>query len=291
MEIGILSFRDKKYYPNKRLIEAASIRGHNIFLLNPKKCFSHILENNLKVISPAERLDVLLPRVGAGIDQYTLSMVRHFELQGTHVVNGFMAIVQARNNFLTLQTLASSGIGVPETLYVNNVKNFKKALQYLGGYPVILKTINSRQGNGVVLVDSRSTAEFIVSAFEGTGYGLLAQEYYDPRGRKDIRVFVLGGKAIGAVELYPREGDFRANFHLNAVIKPLKLDRQLRQIAEKASRTMGFEISGVDIVLTEAKGPVVIEVNYSPGFHGLELATGLDVAGKIIDYLERTFGG
>ncbi len=291
MKIGILSFRGKKYYPNRRLIEAGTKSGHEVVLINPKKCFSEAGKTDLRIFCSSEKVDVLLPRVGAGIDEYTLSLVRQFQVQGILVVGRFDSIIQARNNFLTLQTLANAGISVPDTYYVNNVTNFKYALKALGGYPIVLKVVNSRQGRGVVLVRSRSTAEFLVSTIEGKGIGILAQEYFEPDTRRDIRVFVVGRKCVAALELWPRGNEFRSNYHLNARVKSITLDHDLEHISQRAAEAMGLDICGVDILITEKRGPLVIEVNYSPGFHGLEKATGMDIAGEIINYLEEAYRG
>lgn len=293
MHIGILSARSPKYYPNRRLIEAASKWGQSVSLIHPKNCLSKVSPRELGLETPVqvEQLDVLLPRIGATINQYALSLVRHFELAGVPVVNGFQSILLARNKFLGLQALASSGIPVPSSYYVSNVKNFEKAVTKIGGYPVVAKTLNSRQGRGVVLVESSITAEFIISNLLNKRRGLLVQEFFAPTERKDIRVFVVGRQVVAAIELNPSGGDFRSNIHLKGHGGAITPNKEQQDLAIKSSAALGLEISGTDIIMDADGSMKVIEVNYSPGFRGLEAFTGVDIASYIIQYLHRTYGG
>jgi ribosomal protein S6--L-glutamate ligase len=219
-----------------------------------------------------------------------LGVVRQFEMMGLPVVNGFQAIIKARNKFFSLQTLVHAGIPVPDSRYVGNLQNFEKAVQELGGYPVVVKRVRSRQGEGVVLVESISTAAFIFNNLPKVGHGILVQEYIAPVGRKDIRAFILGEQVVAAMEVRPKQGDFRSNIHLEGQGGPLTLEKDLSDLALRSTMALGLEISGADIIL-DAKGEAkVIEVNYSPGFKGLEAATGQDIASLVIGYVVDTCG-
>ena len=282
----MLSVRDSAYHPNQRLIEAASQSGHEARLIHTRDCLSELDHSRPVVkIEGGDRPDVLLPRIGATINDYALGVVRHFELSGVPVVNGFHSILLARNKFFTLQTLASNGINVPDTYLVVNLQGFQGAVKGLGGYPVVAKMPSSRQGSGVVLVDSPATAEFVMHNLQDNSKGLLIQEYIAPRGRREIRAFVIGGRVAGAMELMPNPDDFRSNIHLAGQGRGVTLDRKLSDLAVHSAMALGLEIAGTDIIVGEDGAPMVIEVNYSPGFRGLEKATGLDIAAEIIGYV------
>ena len=292
MDIGILSVRDRGYHPNQRLIEAASQSGHEVRLIHTRDCLSEIDHSRpVLKIEGSEIPDVLLPRIGATINDYALGVVRHFELSDVPVVNGFHAILLARNKFLTLQTLACNGINVPGTYLVVNLRGFEEAVKGLGGYPVVAKMPSSRQGSGVVLVDSPVTAEFVMHNLQDNSKGLLIQEYIAPRGRREIRAFVIGDRVIGAMELMPNPDDFRSNIHLVGQGKGVTLDPKLSDLAVRSAKVLGLEIAGTDIIVGEDGTPRIIEVNYSPGFRGLEKATGLDIAAGIIGYVEDRLRG
>ena len=293
MHIGILTARNPEYHPNRRLVEAGSELGHRVSLIHPKDCLSAIASGKpgLDMSVSGDQPDVLLPRIGATINDYALTLVRHFELAGFRVVNGFQSILLARSKFLTLQALANHGIQVPDSHFVSNLKNFEWAVSKLGGYPVVAKTPNSRQGKGVILVESSLTAQSIVDKLQAKKQGLLVQEFIDSHGREDIRAFVLGDKVIGAMALKPEAGDFRSNIHLNGSGKGVNLNKELTELAIESARALNLEISGTDIIVDGNVAPRVIEVNYSPGFKGLEAATGLDIASGIIRYVTQTGGG
>ena len=292
MIIGILSVRDEGYHPNQRLIEAASQSGHRVRLIHTRDCLAEIDHNRPALkIEGSNGPDVLLPRIGATINDYALGVVRHFELSEVPVVNGFHAILLARNKFLTLQTLARNDVNVPDTYLVVNLQGFEGAVKGLRGYPVVAKMPSSRQGSGVVLVDSPVTAEFIMHNLQDNSKGVLVQEYIAPRGRREIRALVIGDRVTGAIELRPNPDDFRSNIHLAGQGKGVTLDRKLSDLAIRSTRSLGLEISGTDIIVGKDGTPRVIEVNYSPGFRGLEKATGLDIAAGIIGYVEDRLRG
>ena len=293
MHIGILTTRNSDYHPNRRLVEAGSESGSRVTLIHPKNCLSAIYSGKpgLEIAFFEDHPKVLLPRIGATISDYALTLVRHFEHTGVRVVNGFQSILLARNKFLTLQALADHGMPVPDSHFVSNRNNYEKAVADLGGYPVVVKTPNSRQGKGVILVESSRTAQPIMDKLEVKKQGLLVQEFIGSQGREDIRAFVLGDRVIGAMTLKPKPGDFRSNVHQNGSAKGMTLNKELTELAIESSRALGLEISGPDIILDGNGKPRVIEVNYSPGFRGLEAATNLDIASKIIRYVTQTGGG
>jgi ribosomal protein S6--L-glutamate ligase len=244
------------------------------------------------VIDPQKHLpDVFLPRIGATIKDYALTLVRHFELAGVPVVNRFESIVLARNKFLALQCLAKAGIPVPESYYASNPANFKRALTKLRGFPVVAKTPGSRQGKGVIKIATPATADFVLENLPTRYEGLVVQRYVPPEERRDIRAFVIGGKVIGAMALTPKAGDFRTNFHLRGKVQAVRLERALATIAVQSSKALGLEISGIDIIVRLDGSAEVMEVNYCPGFKGMESSTGRDIASRIIDYAVRRCGG
>ncbi len=285
MHIGILSVRDEAYHPNRRLMAAAVEMGHRISLIHTRDCLSSIQSNQLSVRLPQSDLpDVLLPRIGATINDYAMSVVKHFSISGCRVVNNFESILLARNKFMGLQRLAEQGISVPDTYLVVTQAGFERSVERLGGYPVVAKMPSSRQGNGVMLVESRATASFVMNNLQDNARGILVQKYIPLEGRTDIRVFVLGGRVLGAMALKPNPGDFRTNIHVTGQGRMLTLSPTLSKLAVQSSRSLGLEISGCDIILQKNGSPQVIEVNYSPGFRGLEDATGMDIAKQIIHY-------
>lgn len=288
MVVGILSVRDQRYHPNRRLMAAARSLGHEAVLIHTRDCVSGICGGRLNMVSgQPPGADVLLPRIGATINDYALSVVRHFEGFGVRVVNGSDAIRLARNKFMTLQALARSGIPVPDSHLVVNLEGFERAVAALGGYPVVVKMPSNRQGEGVALLDSQVTAAFALHNLQDNTKGLIVQAYVPPEGRQDIRAFVVGNRVIGSMALRPGPEDFRSNIHLTGQGAPMDLQEALSKLAVASARILGLEIAGTDMVVDAAGAPKVIEVNYSPGFRGLEKATGIDVATRIIQYATR----
>ena len=286
MHVAILSVRDETYHPNSRLMAAAVEMGYRISLIHTRDCLSCIQEGRHTVGLPETDLpDILLPRVGATINDYALSVVRHFEFSGCRVINGFESILMARNKFMGLQRLARRGISVPDTYLVVTREGFERSVEQLGGYPVVAKMPSSRQGNGVMLVESWGTASFVMNNLQDNTRGILVQEYIPPEGRTDIRAFVLGDRVLGAMSLKPNPEDFRTNIHITGQGRSLTLSPSLSKLAVQSSRALALEISGCDIIVRNNDSPKVVEVNYSPGFRGLEHATGIDIAKRIIHYV------
>jgi ribosomal protein S6--L-glutamate ligase len=287
MHIGILSVRDDAYHPNNRLMAAALEMGHRVSLIHTRDCLSCVKEGQQRVILPdAELPDVLLPRVGATINDYALSVVRHFELSGTRVVNGFQSILMARNKFMGLQRLAKEGVSVPHTYLAVTHAGFERSVEQFGGYPVVAKMPSSRQGNGVMLVENQATASFVMNNLMDNTKGILVQEYLPPR-RAHRYSRVCAGRPGGWRHVAKTQGKgFQDQYsHHRTGTEKLTLNPRLSDLAVRSSCALGLEISGCDIILQKNGSPKVLEVNYSPGFRGLEHATGMDIAKQIIHYV------
>lgn len=292
MNIGIITVRDHEYHPNRRLIEAAAEQGHRAMLIHPYRVWPCLDKGKPFLLGPPgiKQVDVILPRQGATVGDSCLALIRQFSLMGIPVVNDLHSIRLAKNQFLTLMALSETGINVPDTVFVNSVQGFKDALVRLGGFPVVVKQASNRQGQGVALIESEHSAHGVIHDDLDEREGLLVQRFIHPKGRQDIRVLVIGGKIAGAIELWPKEGDFRANIHLGGKTQPKDLTHELEDIALKATDAIGLDIAGVDLILDQNGQISVIELNYSPGFRGMEAATGIDIAGRIVHYLTDTYG-
>ncbi len=292
MNIGIITVRDHEYHPNRRLIEAATGKGHRVLLLHPYRLWPCLERGSPCLVGQPglQPVDVVLPRQGATVGDSCLVLIQHFSLMGIPLVNDLDAVRLSKNQFLTLMALTAAGIDVPDTVFVNSVQGFYDALVRLGGFPVVVKQTSNRQGEGVALLDTERRANTFIKGNLDKHTGLLVQRFIHPKGRQDIRVLVIGGKIAGAIELWPRRGDFRANVHLGGKSRAKDLPYELADIALKAAGTLGLDIAGVDLILDQSGQINVIEVNYSPGFRGMEAATGLDIAGQIVNYLINTFG-
>jgi len=293
MNIGIITVRGPHYHPNRRLREAAAEQGHRVILVHPYRVWSELEDNTLSLVGlPGKAsLDVVLPRQGATVGDSCLALIRHFSLMGIPVVNDLESIRLTKNKFLTLQALVKARIPVLHTVFVNSAKGFHEALIRLGGYPVVVKQVSSRQGEGVILVEKKCNEEAVTRKHLDKRKGLLVQRFIPPAGRQDIRVLVVGTNIVGAMELHPKKGDFRANYHLSKESRPRDLTPELARIALKAANAVSLEIAGVDLIVDKNGRVSVIEVNYSPGFKGLEAATGLDIAGRIVGYVAGAYGG
>jgi ribosomal protein S6--L-glutamate ligase len=292
MNIGIITVRGPHYHPNRRLREAAAERGHRVTLVHPYRVWPGLEDNTLSLVGlpGMASLDVVLPRQGATVGDSCLALIRHFSLMGIPVVNDLDSIRLTKNKFLTLQALAKARIPVLHTVFVNSAKGFHEALIRLGGYPVVIKQVSSRQGEGVILVEETCNEQAVTRKHLDKRKGLLVQRFIPPEGRQDIRVLVVGRNIVGAMELHPKKGDFRANYHLSKESRPRDLTPEVTRVALKAVNAVGLEIAGVDLIVDNNGRVSVIEVNYSPGFKGLEAATGLDIAGRIVGYVTDAYG-
>lgn len=291
MVIEILSVQDETFHPNLRLMEEGRSLGYTVRLVHTRDCLARIEGGQIRVSQGSGALpDVLLPRIGATINDYALSVVRQFELAGVRVVNGSSAIALARNKFLTLQALSVCGLPVPDSFLPVNMAGFQRSVDLLGGYPVVAKVLSGRQGTGVTLVESPHAAEFLMNYLQDNTRGILVQRFYPPQGRKDVRVLVVGGEVVGALTLRPGRDDFRSNIHREGRVGPEPVDPDVCHLAVQATGVLGLVIAGVDLIVDARGTPRVIEINYSPGFRGLEKHTGLNVARHIMKYLVETGG-
>ena len=289
MRIAILS-RNRNLYSTRRLKEAGENRGHHVDVVNTTHCYMDITSSNPSVRYKGVALpkyDAIIPRIGASVTFYGTSVVRQFEMMGTYSINESVAISRSRDKLRSLQLLSRKGIGLPRTGFAKSPDEIRDLLKNVGGAPVVIKLLEGTQGIGVVLADTNKAAESIIEAFMGLNANILVQEYIKEAGGADIRCLVVGGKVVAAMKRQGPEGEFRSNLHRGGTATLVKLSPVERKTAIDAAKTMGLNMCGVDI-LRSASGPVVMEVNSSPGLEGIENATGKDVAGMIFEYLEKT---
>jgi len=251
INIGIITVRGAHYHPNRRLREAAAEKGHRIILVHPYHVWPGLEHGKLTLVGLPDlaSLDVVLPRQGATVGDSCLVLIRHFSLMGIPVVNNLNSIRLTKNKFLTLQALVKAHIPALHTVFVNSAKGFHEALTRLGGCPVVIKQVSSRQGEGVILIKENSNVGSVPQKHLDKRKGLLVQRFIPPEGRQDIRVLVVGQDVVGAMELHPKKGDFRANYHLSKESKPIDLTPELTNIALKATDAVGLEIAGVDVMV------------------------------------------
>jgi ribosomal protein S6--L-glutamate ligase len=288
MKIAILS-RGKRLYSTRRLREAGQARGHKTIVIDPLRCYMNIAPLKPTVHyngKPLERLDAVIPRIGASITFYGTAVVRQFEMMGVFSLNESVAIARARDKLRSLQLLSRRGIGLPETGFASSPGDTDDLLSLVGGPPVVVKLLQGTQGKGVVLAETRNAADGVIDAFRGLAADFLVQRFVKEASGSDIRCFVIGGKVVAAMQRQAPEGEFRSNLHRGGSAQAIKITREERSVAQRAARVIGLNVAGVDI-LRSAKGPLVIEVNSSPGLEGIEEATGVDIASLIIEYIEQ----
>ncbi|ABG41290.1 SSU ribosomal protein S6P modification protein [Paraglaciecola sp. T6c] len=288
MKIAILS-RNKKLYSTRRLQEAALARGHEVDIIDTLHCYMDISSNKPSVRfkgEPLPQYDAIIPRIGASITFYGTAVVRQFEMMGSFSVNESVAISRSRDKLRSMQLLSRKGIGLPRTGFAHSPDNIKDLIANVGGAPVVIKLLEGTQGIGVVLADTNKAAESIVEAFMGIKANILVQEYIKEAGGADIRCFVVGGKVVAAMKRQGAPGEFRSNLHRGGSAALVKLTAVERATAVSAAGAMGLNVCGVDL-LRSSHGPVVMEVNSSPGLEGIEAATSKDVANMIIEFIEN----
>jgi len=288
MRVYVLS-RNSTLYSTKRLVEAGEQRGWNIKVIDYLECSIEIVKDHLQIIYHGEILpvpDAIITRIGASRTFYGTAMVRHFEMMDTFSVAGNLAIARSRDKLRSLQILSKHGVDMPKTIFASNKSDSKDVIALSGGAPLVLKILEGTQGVGVVLVDSEKAAKSVLDAFYGMDVNLLVQEYIEEAGGADIRVLVVGGEIVGAMKRQGAEGDFRSNLHLGGTATAHKLTRKEKSTALAAAKAMGLGVCGVDMI-ESARGPLVMEVNSSPGLEGIEKSTGIDIASKIMDYIEK----
>lgn len=286
MRVYILS-RNSSLYSTSRLVEAAKEKGWEVRVIDYLKCSIEIMKNELKINYKGEELpvpDAIIPRIGASRTFYGTAMVRHFEMMDVFTVTGSLAIKRSRDKLRSLQILSKNGVDMPKTVFASNKSNAKDVIALSGGAPLVLKILEGTQGVGVVLVDSEKAAKSVLDAFYGMDVNLLVQEFIEEAGGADIRVFIVNGEVVGAMKRQGAEGDFRSNLHQGGKASAYKLNRKEKATALAAAKAMGLGVCGVDMI-PSSRGPLVMEVNSSPGLEGIEKSTGIDIAGKIMDYI------
>lgn len=288
MRIGILS-RNAHLYSTARLVEAAEKRGHQVQVIDHQKCVLVIESNKPRIIYKGEELpkfDAIIPRIGASVTFYGAAVVRQFEQMHTFSTLESQALVRSRDKLRSLQLLAKAGLGMPKTAFASNPKNIDDVLNQVGGAPVVIKLLEGTQGIGVILAETRNSAKSVIEAFLDVEVNILVQEFIAEAKGADIRAFVVDGQIVGAMRRQGAEGDFRSNLHRGGTASVLELSPEEKVTAIKAVKKLGLVIAGVDM-LQSKRGPLVMEVNSSPGLEGIEGATGVDIASKIIEYVER----
>ncbi len=288
MKIAILS-RNPKLYSTRRLIEAIEDAGHEYLVLDHLKCDITIEQDNPSILYRGERVtdvDAVIPRIGASVTFYGAAVVRQFEMMNVFTSTQSQALVRSRDKLRSLQILSKAGLGLPKTVFTNYSKEVKKIIDDVGGAPLIVKLLEGTQGYGVVLAPTKKAAESIIDAFHSMKARVIVQEFIKEAKGADLRAFVVNNRVVGAMKRQGKEGEFRSNLHQGGSGELIKLSRQERETAITAAKAMGLPVAGVDMLQSE-RGPLVLEVNSSPGLEGIENATGKNIAGSIIRYVVK----
>ena len=289
MKLAILS-RNRKLYSTKRLVEAAQLRGHSVRVVDPLRCYMSISPGQAEIHFKGkvlEGFDAIIPRIGASITFYGTAVVRQFETMGVYTVNGSDAIGRARDKLRSMQLLSQQGIGLPTTVCAHSPDDTDDLVAMLGSAPHVLKLVEGTQGQGVVLAETHAASISLAEAFRGVKAHFLMQEFIREAKGADLRAFVVGGKVVATMMRQAREGEFRSNLHRGGSALRVKLSRVEHNTAIRAAATMGLGVAGVDLLRSE-RGPLVLEVNSSPGLEGIEAASGIDVASVIIEHIEKS---
>ena len=289
MNIAILS-RNKNLYSTNRLFNAGTKRGHRIDVIDYLRCYINIGQNQTAIYYDGKKLgryDAVLPRIGASQTSYGTAIVRQFEMIGDFVINKSDAIKSSRDKLRSLQVLAKHGIDMPITGYASHTMDIHDVIEKVGKTPLIMKLLQGTQGNGMVLAETMKAAESVMNAFKQVDADILIQEFIKESSGVDIRVIVVGKKVIAAMQRVAPEGEFRSNVHRGAATKHINLTPEEEEIAIKSTKVLGLSVAGVDLMRSK-RGPLVLEVNSSPGLQGIELLTGADVAGEIISFIESS---
>jgi ribosomal protein S6--L-glutamate ligase len=287
MRLAMLA-RNPALYSHVRLCEAARARGHTIDVINTLHVHMNITSNKPELRyngADLPRYDAVIPRIGVSITHYGLAVLRQFEMQGVYPLNESVAIGRARDKLRALQILAREGIGMPVTAFAHGPRKAEDVIKEVGGVPVVIKLVEGTQGVGVILAETEGSAKSIVEAFSAANVNIMVQQFVPEASQSDIRAFVVGGEVVAAIQRIGRPGEFRVNIHRGGTAVKVVLTEEEREMAQRAAAAVGLNVSGVDIARSQ-NGPLVLEVNSSPGLEGIEGATGLDIAGRIISFLE-----
>ena len=288
MRIAILS-RNPSLYSTKRLVEAAKERDHKVDVLNTLKCYMDIAAHRPSVHyrgKEIEPYDAVIPRIGASVTFYGAAVLRQFEMMGAYPLNESVAITRSRDKLRSMQILARAGIGLPLTGFANSPDDTKDLIKLVGGPPLVVKLLQGTQGKGVVLAETQKAAESLIDAFRNLNANFLVQEFIKEAGGADIRCLVVDTKVVAAMKRQAKDGEFRSNLHRGGTASLIRLTPEERSTAVRAAKKMGLNVAGVDL-LRSNHGPVVLEVNSSPGLEGIETATGKDIADLIIKFIEE----
>lgn len=288
MKIAILS-RNPSLYSTRRLVESAETRGHQVSVLDTLHCYMNVNSREPSIHYQGEELcgfDAVIPRIGASITFYGTAVLRQFEMMGVYPVNESVAISRSRDKLRASQLMARKGIGMPVTGFAHSPDDIPDLIQMVGGAPLVIKLLEGTQGIGVVLAETRKAAESVIEAFLGLKANIMVQEYISEAKGADIRCFVVGDRVVAAMKRQAPEGEFRSNLHRGGAATLVKITPEERAAAVRAAKTIGLNVAGVDI-LRSNHGPMVMEVNSSPGIQGIEEATDIDVASKIIQFIEK----
>ena len=289
MKIAILS-RNSRLYSTSRLIEAAKARGHEVRVLDVLRCYMDIVSNKPQMHYRGEildKFDAVIPRIGASVTFYGTAVLRQFEMMGVYPLNESVAISRSRDKLRSLQLLSRKGIGMPVTGFANKPDDIDDLIAMVGGAPLVIKLLEGTQGIGVVLAETKKAAESVIEAFMSLEAQILVQEFIGEAGGADIRCFVVGDKVVAAMKRQGGEGEFRSNLHRGGNASLIRITPEERSTAVRAAQTMGLNVAGVDL-LRSNHGPLVMEVNSSPGLEGIEKATGKDIADMVIQFIEKT---
>src|SRR5665213_3229075 len=288
MKIAILS-RKHNLYSTTRLVEAAQSRGHTADVIDTLRCYMNIMSAHPTIHFKGEELesyDAVIPRIGASITFYGAAVVRQLEMMNVFCVNDSVAITRARDKLRSLQLLSKKGIGLPITGFAHSLDEIQDLIKMVGGTPLVIKFLEGTQGIGVILVETSKAARSVLEAFLGLKVNIMVQEYIKEANGADIRCFVVDGKVVAAMQrqaISPEE--FRSNLHRGGIASPIDITDEERKMAIRSAQILGLNVAGVDIVRSH-RGPLIMEVNASPGLEGIEKATGVDVASKIIEFIE-----
>ncbi|WFP49409.1 30S ribosomal protein S6--L-glutamate ligase [Methylomonas sp. EFPC3] len=291
MKIAILS-RDPALYSSVRLMEAARARGHDARIFDPTHCYMNITSMKPSIHYMGEDLlgyDAVIPRIGASITFYGTAVLRQFEVMGVYTLNKSAAISRSRDKMASSQLLARKGIDLPITAFAHNPDNIEDLIAEVGGAPLVIKLVEGSQGIGVVLAETHNAAHSVIQAFMGLNANIMVQEFVQEAAGSDIRCFVIGDKVVAAMKRQGREGEFRSNLHRGGTATLIRLAPAERAAAVQAAKIMGLDVCGVDL-LRSKRGPLVMEVNSSPGLEGIEKTSGKDIAGLMIEYIEKNAG-
>ena len=288
MKIAILS-RGPELYSTRRLVEAGRKRDHEVEVIDPLRCYVDIATHDPAIHyrgRELEGIDAVIPCIGASITFFGTAVVRQFEMTGTFCVNESVAITRSRDKLRSLQLLSRKGIGLPVTGFAHSTRYTEDLIELVGGAPVVVKLLEGTQGKGVVLCETRKAAESVIDAFRNLDAQFVVQEFIKEAGGADIRCFVIGDRVVASMMRKGKEGEFRSNLHRGGTAEKIKITPEERSTAVRSAQIMGLNVAGVDI-LRSRHGPVVMEVNSSPGLEGIENATEIDVAGKVIEFIEK----